>query len=58
MTILTEKTNLNPGDPLTAEMVNRISETAVAAYQKAEDVTTNIESLINKVIGQALKAEV
>ncbi len=58
MAILSNKTELNEGDPLTAELVNQISETAVAAYQKASEATEGIEDLINRAIGQALNSEV
>lgn len=58
MAILSQKTELNEGDPLTAELVNQISETAVVAYQKALEATDGIEDLINKAIGQALNSEV
>ncbi len=58
MAILLNKTTLSSGEQLSAQTINDISETAVAAYQKASEATEGIEELINRAIGQALNSEV
>ena len=58
MALLTKKTNFVAGDMLTAQDLNNISETAVEAYQLAEDAKNYAETLIMQSITETLNSEV
>lgn len=65
MATLTKPIELLAGQPLYAQTVNDILETAVSAFNeakaanaKAEETSANVANLIDEAIGQALNSEV